>query len=69
MADCNNIVSHSLLLNFYTALKVWRIKDDLKNTLDFRSKSKIAVPGVLKQYWQWVSESETESKPKKIKRN
>ena len=33
--------------------------------LDFRNKSDIAVSGVLKQYWQWVSESETESKPKK----
>ena len=39
--------------------------DDLINTLDFRNKSEIAVSGVLKQYWQWVSESETESKPKK----
>ena len=33
---------------------------------DFRNKSEIAVSGVIKQYyWQWVSESETESKPKK----
>ena len=37
--------------------------------LDFLNKSEIAVSGVLKQYWQWVSESETESKPKKIWRN
>ena len=35
------------------------------NTLDFRNKSEIAVSDVLKQYWQCVSESETESKPKK----
>ena len=27
--------------------------------------SEIAVSGVLKQYWQWVSESKTESKQKK----
>ena len=33
--------------------------------LDFRNKSELAVSGVLKQYWQWVSESETESKQKK----
>ena len=29
------------------------------------SRSEIAVSGVLKQYWQWVSESKTENKPKK----
>ena len=33
--------------------------------LDFGNKSEIAVSGVIKQYWQWVSESETESKPPK----
>ena len=44
---------------------VSRIIDDLISMLDFRNKSEIVVSGVLKQYWQWVSESETESKPKK----
>ena len=49
-------------------MKVSRIIDDLINTLDFQNKSEIAVSGVLKQYWQWVSESETESKPKNQKK-
>ena len=61
----DNIVSYSS----NSTLKVLRIIDNLINTLDFQNKSEIGVSGILKQYWQCVSESETESKPKKSGEN
>ena len=52
-----------------TALVVGRIKDELIDTLDFRKKLEIAISDMQYNIASVLSESETERKQKKVRRN